>query len=84
MSLGGRPHAVDSDDPIISYDPLNEVSPSLREVLGLLKKIYFMPEDFSNRLAVDRIHKLREMFSKDEILAIPSVSLSGSAGLIPI
>jgi hypothetical protein len=43
-----------------------------------------MPEDFSNRLAVDRIHKLREMFSKDEILAIPSVSLSSSAGLVPI
>ena len=84
VSLGGSSHAVDSDDPIISYDPLNEVSPSLREVLGLLKKVYFMPEDFSNRLAVDRIHKLREMFSKDEILAIPSVSLSSSAGLIPI
>ena len=83
VSLGSS-HAVDTDDPIISYDTLNEVSPSLREVLGLLKKVYFMPEDFSNRLAVDRIHKLREMFSKDEILAIPSVSLSSSAGLIPI
>lgn len=74
----------DTDDPIISYDTLNEISPSLREVLGLLKKVYFMPEDFSNRLAVDRIHKLREMFSKDEILAIPSVRLSSWAGLIPI
>ncbi len=84
VSLGGSSRAVDSDDPTISYDTLNEVSPSLREVLGLLKKVYFMPEDFSNRLAVDRIHKLREMFSKDEILAIPSVSLSSSAGLIPI
>lgn len=84
VSLGGSSRAVDSEDPIISYDTLNEVSPSLREVLGLLKKVYFMPEDFSNRLAVDRIHKLREIFSKDEILAIPSVSLSSSAGLIPI
>lgn len=84
VSLGGSSRAVDSEDPIISYDTLNEVSPSLREVLGLLKKVYFIPEDFSNRLAVDRIHKLREMFSKDEILAIPSVSLSSSAGLIPI
>jgi hypothetical protein len=84
VSLGGSSHVVDSDDPIISYDTLNEVNPSLHEVLGLLKKVYFMPEDFSNRLAVDRIHKLREMFSKDEILAIPSVSLANAAGLIPI
>jgi hypothetical protein len=49
-----------------------------------LKKVYFMPEDFSNRLAVERIHKLRGMFSKDEILAIPSISLNNRAGLIPI
>jgi hypothetical protein len=49
-----------------------------------LKKIYFMPEDFSNRLVVDRIHKLRNMFSKDEILTFPSIDLSDKAGLIPI
>jgi len=77
-------HDIDSGNPIISYDMLNEVIPSLHEVLGLLKKVYFMPEDFSNRLAVERIHKLRGMFSKDEILAIPSISLANRAGLIPI
>jgi hypothetical protein len=43
-----------------------------------------MPEDFSNRLTVERIHKLRNMFSKDEILAFPSGSLDDKAGLIPI
>ena len=77
-------HDIDSADPTITYDMLNDVIPSLHEVLGLLKKVYFMPEDFSNRLAVERIHKLRGMFSKDEILAIPSISLNNRAGLIPI
>jgi hypothetical protein len=43
-----------------------------------------MPEDFSNRLAIERIHNLRNIFSKDEILAFPSVSLDNKAGLIPI
>jgi hypothetical protein len=43
-----------------------------------------MPEDFSNRLSVDRIHKLRNIFNKDEILGFPSVSLDDKAGLIPI
>jgi hypothetical protein len=81
---GKTAHDTDSGNPIISYDMLNEVIPSLHEVLGLLKKVYFMPEDFSNRLAVERIHKLRDMFSKDEILAIPSISLANRAGLIPI
>src|ERR671925_734108 len=51
---------------IESYDELEKgIIPTLYEVLGLLKRIYFMPEDFSNRLVVDRIHKLRNMFSKD-------------------
>jgi hypothetical protein len=49
-----------------------------------LKRIYFMPEDFSNRLTIERIHKLRNMFSKDEILGFPSASLDNKAGLIPI
>jgi hypothetical protein len=67
-----------------SSDKLGEVSPSLQEILGLLKRNYFMPEDFSNRLAVDRTHKLRKMFTKDEILAFPSVSPDNRAGLVPI
>jgi len=74
-----------SEDTIIeSYDELEKSIPTLCEVLGLLKKIYFMPEDFSNRLVVDRIHKLRNIFSKDEILTFPSIDLSDKAGLIPI
>jgi hypothetical protein len=67
-----------------SSEKLDEASPSLQEILGLLKRNYFMPEDFSNRLAVDRIHKLRKMFTKDEILAFPSVSPDNRAGLVPI
>ena len=78
-------NAIEKEDTIIeSYDELEKGIPSLCEVLGLLKKIYFMPEDFSNRLVVDRIHKLRDMFSKDEILTFPSIDLSDNAGLIPI
>src|SRR5215203_358164 len=74
-----------SEDTIIeSYDELEKSIPTLCEVLGLLKKIYFMPEDFSNRLVVDRIHKLRNIFSKDEILTFPSIDLSDKSGLIPI
>jgi hypothetical protein len=67
-----------------SYSLLEENSPTLDKILGLLKRIYFMPEDFSNRLSVDRIHKLRNIFNKDEILGFPSVSLDDKAGLIPI
>ena len=67
-----------------SYDLLEETCPTLYEILGLLKRIYFMPEDFSNRLTVERIHKLRNMFSKDEILTFPSGSLDDKTGLIPI
>ena len=55
---------------IESYDELEKGIPTLYEVLGLLKRIYFMPEEFSNRLVVDRIHKLRNMFSKDEIFLL--------------
>jgi hypothetical protein len=58
--------------------------PTLSEILGLLKRIYFMPEDFSNRLSVDRIRKLRNTFSKDEILAFPSTAFDDNTGLIPI
>ena len=78
-------NAIEEENSIIeSYDELEKGIPTLCEVLGLLKKIYFMPEDFSNRLVVDRIHKLRNMFSKDEILTFPSIDLSDKAGLIPI
>ena len=78
-------NAIEEENTIIeSYDELEKGIPTLCEILGLLKKIYFMPEDFSNRLVVDRIHKLRDMFSKDEILTFPSIDLSDNAGLIPI
>jgi hypothetical protein len=77
-------NSIGKDTIIESYDELENSIPRLCEVLGLLKKIYFMPEDFSNRLVVDRIHKLRNMFSKDEILTFPSIDLSAKAGLIPI
>ena len=82
-------HATNNDineDYLIteSYDILEEASPTLYEILGLLKRIYFMPEDFSNRLTIERIHKLRNMFSKNEILGFPSASLDNKAGLIPI
>ncbi len=77
-------NAIAEDTIIESYDELEKGIPKLYEVLGLLKRIYFMPEDFSNRLVVDRIHRLRNMFSKDEILTLPSTDLSDKAGLIPI
>src|SRR5215216_3935380 len=77
-------NSTNEDTIIESYDELENSIPTLCEVLGLLKKIYFMPDDFSNRLVVARIHKLRNMFSKDEILTFPSIDLSDKSGLIPI
>ena len=76
--------AIGADTVIESYDELENMTPTLYEILGHLKKVYFMPEDFSNRLVIDRIHKLRNMFSKDEILNFPSIALSDRAGLIPL
>jgi hypothetical protein len=74
-----------TQDPIIeSYDTLEKSIPTLYEILGLLKRMYFMPEDFSNRLAIDRIRKLRNAFSKDEILTFPSTAFDDKTGLIPI
>ena len=67
-----------------SYSLLEENSPTLDKILGLLKRIYFMPEDFSNKLAIERIHRLRTMFTKEEVFAFPSVSLDYKAGLIPL
>jgi hypothetical protein len=84
VSHNNNNNAIAEDTIIESYDQLENGIPTLHEVLGLLKKIYFTPEDFSNRLVVDRIHKLRNMFSKDEILTFPSIDLSDKAGLIPI
>jgi hypothetical protein len=84
VSHNNNNNAIAEDTIIESYDELENGIPTLHEVLGLLKKIYFTPEDFSNRLVVDRIHKLRNMFSKDEILTFPSIDLSDKAGLIPI
>lgn len=75
---------IGEDTVIESYDELDNMTPTLYEILGHLKKLYFMPEDFSNRLVIDRIHKLRNMFSKDEILNFPSIALSDRAGLIPL
>ncbi len=77
-------NTIGQDTVIESYDELENMTPTLSEILGHLKKIYFMPEDFSNRLVIDRIHKLRNMFSKDEILNFPSIALSDRAGLIPL
>jgi hypothetical protein len=76
--------AIVEDTMIESYDELQNMIPTLHEILGHLKKVYFMPEDFSNRLVVDRIHRLRNMFSKDEVLSFPSIDLSDKAGLIPL
>lgn len=74
-----------TQDPIIeSYETLEKSIPTLYEILGLLKRTYFMPEDFSNRLAIDRIRKLRNMFSKDEIVTFPSTAFDDNTGLIPI
>ena len=77
-------NAIGEDTVIESYDELENMTPTLYAILGHLKKVYFMPEDFSNRLVIDRIHKLRNLFSKDEILNFPSIALSDRAGLIPL
>ena len=75
-------HNDNIEGPIIeSYDILEKNSPTLYEILGLLKRVYFMPEDFSNRFVVGRIHKLRNMFSKDEILSFPSIGSDESLKL---
>lgn len=83
-SCNNNNNIIGEDTVIESYDELENMTPTLYEILGHLKKVYFMPEDFSNRLVIDRIHKLRNMFSKDEILNFPSIALSDRAGLIPL
>jgi hypothetical protein len=78
-------NSANAEDTIIeSYDDIEKGIPTLCEVLGLLKRVYYMPEDFSNRLVIDRVHKLRNMFSKEEIVTFPSININDKAGLIPI
>lgn len=76
----------DKNDPIIeSYNILEKDKPTLQSILGLLKRNYFIPQDFSYKMAVEQIHKLREIFSKDEILLFPPIGRSDvNIGLIPI
>ena len=53
--------AILKDTIIESYDELEKGVPTLYEVLGLLKRIYFMPEDFSNRLVVGIVYISEEI-----------------------
>jgi hypothetical protein len=84
LSHNNNNNANAEDTIIESYDEVEKAIPTLYEVLGLLKRVYYIPEDFSNRLVVDHIHKLRNMFSKDEIVAFPAIDPNDRAGLIPI
>ena len=75
----------ESDAIIESYNILERDIPTLQRILGLLKRNYFMPQDFSYKMAIEHINKLRQMFSKDEILAFPSIDSSTiNIGLIAI
>ena len=76
----------DKGDPIIeSYNILEKHKPTLRDILGILKRNYFMPRDFSDKLMIDHINKLREIFTKDEILTLPSIDMRAlNIGVIPI
>ena len=82
-------YAVDrgtEDDPIIeSYNILEKHKPTLRDILGVLKRNYFMPRDFSDKLMIDHINKLREIFTKHEILTFPSIDMRVlNIGILPI
>ncbi len=74
------------DDPIIeSYNILQEHKPTLHNILGVLKRNYFMPRDFSDKLMIDHINNLRKIFTKDEILTLPSMDIHAlNIGVIPI
>src|SRR5215212_11593904 len=52
VSHNNNNNSIGEETLIESYDELENSIPTLCEVLGLLKKIYFMPDDFSNRLVV--------------------------------
>ena len=74
-----------SDAIMESYDVLEKDKPTLYRILGLLKRNYFLPQDFSYKVAIECINKLRQIFSKDEILVFPSIDKSAiNIGLIPI
>ena len=74
------------DDPIIeSYNILEKHKPTLRDILGALKRNYFMPQDFSDKLMIDHIKRLREIFNKHEILTFPSIDMRVlKIGILPI
>jgi hypothetical protein len=76
----------DGSDAIIeSYNFLERDIPTLQRILGLLKRNYFLPQDFSYKMATEHMNKLRQIFSKDEILAFPSIDISAiNIGLIAI
>jgi hypothetical protein len=68
-----------------SYNILERDIPTLHRILGLLKRNYFLPQDFSYKMAIEHTNKLRQMFTKDEILAFPSIDSSTiNIGLIVI
>ena len=60
----------ESDAIIESYNILERDIPTLHRILGL--RNYFLPQDFSYKMAIEHINKLRQMFSKDEILVFPN------------
>lgn len=74
------------DDPIIeSYNILERHKLTLRDILGVLKRNYFMPRDFSDTLMIDHINKLREIFTEYEILTFPSIDMRAlNIGILPI
>jgi hypothetical protein len=86
IDFNKTPIDYDERDAIMeSYNVLERNIPTLHRILGLLKRNYFLPQDFSYKVAIEYINKLRQIFSKDEILAFPSIDKSAiNIGLIPI
>ncbi|HZA07096.1 MAG TPA: hypothetical protein VE619_05270 [Nitrososphaeraceae archaeon] len=86
IDFNKTPVDYDESDAITeSYDILERDTPTLHRILGLLKRNYFLPQDFSYKMAIEHINKLRQMFSKEEILAFPSIDISAiNIGLTPI
>lgn len=86
IDFNKTPIDYDESDAIMeSYNVLESDIPTLHRILGLLKRNYFLPQDFSYKMAIEHINKLRQIFSKDEILTFPSIDKSAiNIGLIPI
>jgi hypothetical protein len=86
IDFNKTPIDYDESDAIMeSYNILERDMPTLYRILGLLKRNYFLPQDFSYKMAIEHINKLRQIFSKNEILAFPSIDSSTiNIGLIPI